>query len=516
MYHPEGCTTCEAYAAHAVSALCKGELVSSQNPVAKALDDAFPWYGTGYAEDATDESRREIDELRADNNKLREKYERLEAKYVERNNLLDEERVLRTVAEKKAGNLQNQLDEYRYKYPLLSAPTLDASTVSHASAYDNHFQYDDTGMSTPSQQGSPSRSGPSSGPSRTAHKSAATRKEAAAPYKVATSRVSNYTSGVAKSLLPVKEKLALTPLKGKGKAKEAAPPPLPQPDPPFSETGLLPRPLGKIHVPQWYESIPIDDPKFKNLLSLAKATQPGMRSAPQKAALKRQRLHEKATKPEYFAIAEDTPEDLKLILNSWIHNPEGVPPPVRDLDDGLDLDDVDVWEWAWRITPRPKYGGTWETAAQFKKMLWSIFSEPMKWDTLVGTQFRPPAKPNLRSAATSVFIWTDSFSSVTEKEIAQWLGMHAGVYPLLAHKTIEPYAACLITGICYNNPARIAAEPRLRVETRRAIEAGTYVHPSQLAERPTLLNRIDVAGAYTAGQPYTGEVPVGEPVRSPY
>ena len=47
MYHPEGCTTCTDYAAHAVSALRKGELVSSQNPVAKALDDAFPWYGTG-------------------------------------------------------------------------------------------------------------------------------------------------------------------------------------------------------------------------------------------------------------------------------------------------------------------------------------------------------------------------------------------------------------------------------------------------------------------------------------
>ena len=90
-------------------------------------------------------------------------------------------------------------------------------------------------------------------------------------------------------------------------------------------------------------------------------------------------------------------------------------------------------------------------------MLWSIFSEPMKWDKLVGTQFRPPAKPNLRSSATSVFIWTDSFSSVTEKEIAQWLGMHAGVYPLLAHRNIEPYATRLITGICYNNPARIAA-----------------------------------------------------------
>src|SRR3977135_2360269 len=140
-------------------------------------------------------------------------------------------------------------------------------------------------MATPSQQGSPSRSGPSSGPSRTAHKSAATRKEAAAPYKVATSRVSNYTSGVAKSLLPVKEKLALTPSKGKGKEKEAAPPPLPQPDPPFSKTGLLPRPLGKTHVSQWYESIPIDDPKFKNLLSLAKATQPGMRSAPLEMAV---------------------------------------------------------------------------------------------------------------------------------------------------------------------------------------------------------------------------------------
>ena len=71
------------------------------------MDDAFPWYGNGCAEDATEESRREIDELRADNKKLREKYERLEAKYIERNNLLDKERVLRTVAKKNAGNLQN-------------------------------------------------------------------------------------------------------------------------------------------------------------------------------------------------------------------------------------------------------------------------------------------------------------------------------------------------------------------------------------------------------------------------
>ena len=185
-----------------------------------------------------------------------------------------------------------------------------------------------------------------------------------------------------------------------------------------------------------------------------------MRSAAQKAVLKWQCLHDKETKPVYFAIAENTPQDLLVILNSWIHNPEGVPPPVRDLDDGLDLEDVDVWEWVQRITPRPKFGGTRETTAQFKKMLWSIFSEPMKWDGLVGTQFRPPANPDLCSSATSVFIWTGSFSSVTEEEIAQWLGMHAGVYPQVAHKRIEPYAAHLITGICYNNPTRIAAEHR--------------------------------------------------------
>ena len=114
-----------------------------------------------------------------------------------------------------------------------------------------------------------------------------------------------------------------------------------------------------------------------------------------------------------------------MILNSWFHNPEGVPPLVQDLDDGLDLEDVDVWECVRCITPRPKFGGIRETTTQFKKMLWSIFSEPMKWHGLVGTQFRAPTKPNLCSSATSIFIWTGPFSSVTEEEIAQWLGMHA-------------------------------------------------------------------------------------------
>src|SRR3977135_2740471 len=142
MYHPEGCTTCEAYVAHAVSTLRKGELVSSRNPVAKALDDMFPWYGNGCAEDATEESRREIDELRADNKKLCKKYDRLDTKYIECNNLLDEERVLHTIAEKDASDFQNQRDEHHQKDPSLSTSVLDASPKPYASAYDNPFQYD--------------------------------------------------------------------------------------------------------------------------------------------------------------------------------------------------------------------------------------------------------------------------------------------------------------------------------------------------------------------------------------
>jgi len=79
--------------------------------------------------------------------------------------------------------------------------------------------------------------------------------------------------------------------------------------------------------------------------------------------------------------------------------------------------------------------------------------------------------------------------------------MHAGVYPQGAHKYLEPYAARLITGKCYNKPAKIAAKHHSQVETQCAIKAGTYVHPSQLAERPSLLNQIDAAR-----HAYTGEV----------
>ena len=98
-----------------------------------------------------------------------------------------------------------------------------------------------------------------------------------------------------------------------------------------------------------------------------------------------------------------------------------------------------------------------------------------------------------------------------EEEIAQWLGMHAGVYLQVAHKYIEPYADRLITGKCCNKPTKIAAKHHSQVETRCAIEVGTYVVPSQLAERPSLLNRINANGTYAAGHAYTGEVPVGEP-----
>jgi hypothetical protein len=56
-----------------------------------------------------------------------------------------------------------------------------------------------------------------------------------------------------------------------------------------------------------------------------------------------------------FGIHPSTPGDMVPVLQSWQHNPEGVPLPIRGKSDGtLNTSDIDVWMWLKRLSPKSR------------------------------------------------------------------------------------------------------------------------------------------------------------------
>jgi hypothetical protein len=84
-------------------------------------------------------------------------------------------------------------------------------------------------------------------------------------------------------------------------------------------------------------------------------------------------------KPNRFGIHPSTPKDMVPMLQSWQHNPEGVPLSIRGEADGtLNTSDIDVWMWLKKLSPksRPPNATLWAS-------LISLFSEPGRWGGLV-------------------------------------------------------------------------------------------------------------------------------------
>ena len=103
--------------------------------------------------------------------------------------------------------------------------------------------------------------------------------------------------------------------------------PLTAGDPPLSQTGQLPHPLGRtcLRKAQWFDLCPMTDPFFKEMVEVMKEIAPPWCMWDMHAII--QRLHEayQLKKPPCFKIREDTPDDMQSMLSLWPCNPEGVP-----------------------------------------------------------------------------------------------------------------------------------------------------------------------------------------------
>ena len=97
-----------------------------------------------------------------------------------------------------------------------------------------------------------------------------------------------------------------------------------------------------------------------------------------------QQLHEayQSKKPMCFEIREDTPDNMRSMLSSWQHNPEGVPTAISQEDDkSLNLSDVDIWMWLKLITP--------SKGVMIRQRLTQLFGEAGQWASLVNASNLP-------------------------------------------------------------------------------------------------------------------------------
>jgi hypothetical protein len=245
-------------------------------------------------------------------------------------------------------------------------------------------------------------------------------------------------------------------------------------DPTISETGKIPRPLGKTPVAstrakEWYEVCPLDDERFVKLYNSAIAAPFGQRSRPQNAAFNRVKRKEekdaKNSRAAAFVINPDTPEDIRPWLDNWARSPDGIPKPVVGMPDGsLSLSDVEVWMWTRVLRPEAHSG-------RFYELLWRIFEIPGKWEDLVKeVNWVNPQSVTLRQSAVGSYEWTNTPSAETEQIVAAWLGRHAGITPDRARLQIEPYAQRRMTGEPYSAACKIAQDRQQAMQARKEKE----------------------------------------------
>jgi hypothetical protein len=230
--------------------------------------------------------------------------------------------------------------------------------------------------------------------------------------------------------------------------------PLPHGDPPIPVTGCLPHPLGR-SVPRtanWVDVCPLDDIHFLELHELAKRTPPAERTWEMITTFRRvqaQRCIDNP-KPNQFGISPSTPGDIVPVLQSWQHNPEGIPLPIRGESDGmLNTSNTDVWMWLKKLSPKSR-----PTNAMLWASLISLFSEPGRWSGLVEPrECLTPQAETRRGSVTSPFPITGrDTSTIPPSEIARWLATYGGLTrDHVPH--IEAYVARFLTKQAYNSAA---------------------------------------------------------------
>ena len=126
-------------------------------------------------------------------------------------------------------------------------------------------------------------------------------------------------------------------------------------DPPIPVTGQLPRPIGKAYLvnQDWFDVCDLQSSNILTLVKEARHTPHDQLTLPMHAALWRVTDHSCAHKVRLITILPTTPVDTQPLLQGWQLNPDGVPPAVRQEDDGtMNLLDVDIWMWVQVIAPK--------------------------------------------------------------------------------------------------------------------------------------------------------------------
>ena len=120
----------------------------------------------------------------------------------------------------------------------------------------------------------------------------------------------------------------------------------------------------------------------------------------------------------------NTPADICPILQSWLHNSEGVPTAIhKEADGSLDLQDIDVWLWLKKLAPWSKL------VSLNKSRLIDLFSIPQQWESLINYyEINQLTGDSLQNSICGSFLVNGCKALETPiKELAQWLAANTSL-----------------------------------------------------------------------------------------
>ena len=216
---------------------------------------------------------------------------------------------------------------------------------------------------------------------------------------------------------------------------------------------------------------------------------------PMHVALWRITDHSCAHKARLITILPTTPVDTQPLLRGWQLNPNGVPPAIRQEDDGtMNLLDVDIWMWVQVIAPKV-------AAPTFKWVIWKLFQQLGHWAALVCNQHIPPLMGDtLWSSIRQPYEWgAHTASTVPIGELAIWLAEYAGIITEHA-QWLKHFAAQVALGEAHNGPAW-ASKPKKKRRIKRFPKRLQMSRLDNELEEFTTHAQAEAAAAVNAAEP---------------
>ena len=126
----------------------------------------------------------------------------------------------------------------------------------------------------------------------------------------------------------------------------------------------------------------------------------------------------------YFTNLKNTPNNIHTILQSWLHNSEGIPTTIhKEADGSLNLQDIVIWLWLKKLTPWRK------PVSPLKVRLIDLFSTSQQWESLISYyEINQPASDSLWESICGSFpVNSHKALRIPLEEIAQWLVCNASL-----------------------------------------------------------------------------------------